>query len=228
MTVCIAALYGDGEGVVLASDQMVTAHIPMGYEFEREGNKIIRITESAEICALTAGSVLISNSVIDAVRGYQDVENVTSAKQMAELVRVAYKEIRLMHLERTVLEPRGLDLNKYYSNQQALFPVIVQHIDEQLSTFQMDVEVIVAGPSGDRCTLHSIRHPGEVFDHSGIGFVALGSGWPHATYSLIDAQYVPSLDEQTVTCMVKEAKKRSEVAPGVGSKTDIRVVGSGE
>ena len=34
MTVCIAALYGSGEGVALASDRMVTAHIPIGYEFE--------------------------------------------------------------------------------------------------------------------------------------------------------------------------------------------------
>ena len=29
MTVCIAALYEDGAGVVLASDKMVTAHIPI-------------------------------------------------------------------------------------------------------------------------------------------------------------------------------------------------------
>ena len=42
MTVCIATLYGSGKGVVLVSDRMVTAHIPMGYEYEhKETDKII-------------------------------------------------------------------------------------------------------------------------------------------------------------------------------------------
>jgi len=36
MTVCIAALYDDGKGCVLTSDQMTTAHFPIGYEFESD------------------------------------------------------------------------------------------------------------------------------------------------------------------------------------------------
>ena len=46
MTICVAALYGNGAGVVLASDQMVTAHFPIGYEFEHdETKKILPVTE---------------------------------------------------------------------------------------------------------------------------------------------------------------------------------------
>lgn len=41
MTICIAALYKNGEGCILASDRMVTVHFPMGYEYENEEVKKI-------------------------------------------------------------------------------------------------------------------------------------------------------------------------------------------
>ena len=42
LTICVAALYEDGKGAVLASDRMVTAHIPFGYEFEHQQTAKIR------------------------------------------------------------------------------------------------------------------------------------------------------------------------------------------
>ena len=53
MTVCIAALYGNGSGAVLASDRMVTAHIPIEYEFEYEERaKIVELDNVTGVCAL--------------------------------------------------------------------------------------------------------------------------------------------------------------------------------
>ena len=46
MTICIAALYDNGKGAVLASDQMITASIPIGYEFEhQEITKIVPLSD---------------------------------------------------------------------------------------------------------------------------------------------------------------------------------------
>lgn len=62
MTVCIAALFGNRQGAMLASDQMVTARIPIGYEFEhQEITKIVPITDPASIYVLAAGDVLLGN-----------------------------------------------------------------------------------------------------------------------------------------------------------------------
>lgn len=65
MTVCIAALYGDGAGVVLVTDRMVTAHIPIGYEFEHQENtKIVELAGANSTHALLAGDVLVGNEIL--------------------------------------------------------------------------------------------------------------------------------------------------------------------
>ena len=66
MTVCIAALYGNGSGAVLASDRMVTAQIPIGYEFEYEERaKIVELDNTANVHALIAGDILLGNEILD-------------------------------------------------------------------------------------------------------------------------------------------------------------------
>ena len=48
MTVCIAALYDGCGGCYLISDQMTTAHFPIGYEFETDDiSKIIKLGDKA-------------------------------------------------------------------------------------------------------------------------------------------------------------------------------------
>ena len=54
-----------------------------------------------------------------------------------------------------------------------------------------------------------------------IGYAAIGTGAPHAMYSLIDAGYKKSMSKEKVEEMLRQAKKRSEVAPGVGGQTKI-------
>ena len=41
-------------------------------------------------------------------------------------------------------------------------------------------------------------------------------------YSLIEAEYKRSLAQTAVEKLVRDAKTRSEVAPGVGSETQVR------
>ncbi len=66
MTICIATLYDNGKGCILCSDQMVTAHIPMGYEYESDDvDKMIAVCKSSPIHALTSGDVLGANEMIE-------------------------------------------------------------------------------------------------------------------------------------------------------------------
>ena len=83
MTVCIAALYGHGQGVVMASDRMVTAHIPIGYEFEHEENtKIMRLLDTSSIRVLLS---LIEDSYSLSMTKEQVVELVRKAKSRSEV-----------------------------------------------------------------------------------------------------------------------------------------------
>ncbi len=235
MTVCIAALYGNGKGAVLASDQMVTAHIPMGYEFEhQEITKIVPMGGNpTSTYALAAGDVLLGTEILSIarVRVQQQLEqqDTITAIETAELIRSTYQQARLTAIIQKELEPRGLDLESYYRNNQALSPQIVQMIDQALSQSDMGVEIIVAGPSNtSKYSIYAIVNPGTLMDYTPIGYCAIGSGAPHAMYSLIEASYKSSLDREAVQSIVNQAKKRSQVAPGVGLETKLVVIPPGE
>lgn len=222
MTVCIAALYENGKGCVLASDQMTTAHFPIGYEFENEEvRKIIKVRDVAAAYALISGDVLFANEVLEAVRKQVDAQGVTATPMIAELFRQHYQNVRRRHVIHTELEPRGLTIDSYYQSHQRLLSPIVQIIDNALRTSNPRTEFIVAGFAESRCSIFSIINPGDLFCHDAIGFVAVGSGAPHALYSLIESGYKKSMDAETVQELVKKAKLRSEVAPGVGRGTEV-------
>lgn len=225
MTICIAALYEDGKGCVLASDQMTTAHFPIGYEFENEEvRKIVKVRDTAVAYLLTAGDVLFANEVLEAVRKDVDAKGVTATAVIADLFREHYQKVRRKHIIRNELEPRGLSLESYYQGQQRLVKEVVMMIDNALKSSNPRTELIVAGFGEACCSVFSVMNPGDLFCHDAIGFAAVGSGAPHAVYSLIESGYKKSMDAKTVYELVEKAKKRSEVAPGVGNKTEIIIV----
>ena len=223
MTVCIAALCDDGRGVVLASDRMVTAHIPIGYEFEHEpATKIVKLLESPLVQVLLSGDVLRGHEVVGQARTLLTQQRgPVPVAEAAEFVRSCYQEIRRVCIIRTELEPRGLDLIQFYNNHQQLIPVVVQAIDHALSSSDLNVEMLIAGANGPNHAIYSVVNPGIVRDHSAIGHGAIGSGAPHALYSLIEDEYRSSMPKDQVIELIKKAKTRSEVAPGVGKQTTI-------
>lgn len=222
MTICIAALYENGKGCVLASDQMTTAHFPIGYEFENEEvKKIIKIRETTVAYLLAAGDVLFANEVLEAVRKDVDAKGITATPIIAELFRQHYQNVRKQHIIRNELEPRGLTIQSYYEGQQRLVQPVVMMIDNALKSSNPRTELIVAGFGEVCCSVFSIMNPGDLFCHDAIGFAAVGSGGPHALYSLIESGYKKSMDGKTVYELVEKAKRRSEVAPGVGRGTEI-------
>ena len=226
MTVCIAALYGDGAGVVLVSDRMVTAHIPIGYEFEHQENtKIVQLAGASSTHALIAGDVLRGNEILKAAQAQMTQrDGGVSASEAAEIVRGTYQQVRLANISHRELEPRGLDINSYYGRHQQLSPHIVQIVDQAMCTVNLEVEMLVAGPNGEKYVIHTILNPGTIHDNTSIGHGAIGSGAPHALYSLIEGSYTPSLGREEVIDLVTKAKKRSEVAPGVGAETTAVVI----
>ena len=132
MTICIAALFDNRSGAVLVSDQMVTARIPIGYEFEhQEITKIVQMLDSVPVYALAAGDVLLATEMLNLAKvQIQSQQHTVTASEVAEIVRSAYQQVRLVKVVQTELEPRGLTLENYYGAQQGLAPHVVQIIDQ--------------------------------------------------------------------------------------------------
>jgi len=205
---------------------MVTAHFPIGYEFEyQEDLKIIALNGDSAVHVMLAGDVLRGNEVLDVARTIlsQKEEGISGA-EVAEIVRQAYQDLRLTSIIHRELEPRGMNLDYFQQKQKELMPQVVQVIDSAMTNNDLGVQIIVAGHTGKAYTIHSIQNPGTKIDHSSMGHCAIGSGAPHAFYSLIEEGYVPSLGKDDVIDLLQKAKRRSEVAPGVGAKTSSVVI----
>lgn len=153
----------------------------------------------------------------------QQQQHTATASEATEVVRAAYQQARLINIVQKELEPRGLSLESYYNGHQGLAPQVLQIVDQALSQTDVGVEFIVAGRDDDGYTIHTVTNPGVASDHTPIGYCAIGSGAPHAMYSLIEASYKQSLGKAEVEKLVRNAKTRSEVAPGVGSGTQIQI-----
>ena len=181
--------------------------------------------DAGSVFALLSGDVLIGNEVLNGARAQlSQREGSVTAAETAEIVRLTYQQVRLDNIVHRELEPRGLTLVSYHGEQQTLSPNIVQIIDQAMASANLGVEVLVAGVNGHTHTIHTILNPGTIHHNSSIGHGAIGTGAPHALYSLIENSYRPSMDKESVVKLIKSAKKRSEVAPGVGQQTTLLVI----
>lgn len=221
MTVCIAALADDGKGLVLAADRMVTAGFPMAYEHEREDvEKMAMIATNAAV--LISGNIQWASEII--AKAKRELGgNPATVEQIAEVVRKEYQGQRQMVIRQTVLEPRGLSLMDFYNMHQRLNAGVLAEIEGNLSQLNLNVEFIVAGCTDTLHHIYTISHPGMTIVHDSIGHVCIGSGGSHATYHLIGSNYRKTLKTKDVLSLVEAAKKKAEVAPGVGEATVTRV-----
>lgn len=225
MTICIAALYDDGKGCVLASDQMTTAHFPIGYEFEREDiNKIIALNDSRTCYALLSGNTIWGYEIIEATKKEVKSKGITAVDAIADIMRNVYSNNRRMRIVRDEIESRGLDIATYYQSQQRLQSSIVHMIDTALRTADAGVQFIIAGKGEEAYQLFSITNPGQLACHDCIGYVAIGTGAPHVIYHFIEAGYKKSIGLDAVKELVNKAKERSHVAPGVGTETTLIIM----
>lgn len=217
MTVCIAAKCDDNKSLVLAADQMATmSHLVR----EQEGShKILKVCEG--IYMLTAGDAIAAKTIFSEV--LSQTANIKNVENAVKIVKQAYTNVHLERAQSLVLVPRGLTFDTYNSGQRNMDPNIVSLIDQSLSQFRVDIALTIAGinPNGE-AKIYEIDPPGisGEFDI----FCTTGSGHSHATNSLYARNYSPNLTKEEALYLVFEAKTRSEVAPGVGSKTDLYLI----
>ncbi len=136
--------------------------------------------------------------------------------------------MRDAQIEAEVFRPRGLTRLQFY---QGAAPAIAQRpqiffgIDNQVATFNLNIEVIVTGIDGHGGHLFFVGNPGQtVSSFHQIGYHAIGSGALQALQSMIGFGHMSgrSLHQTVFACYA--SKRRAEVAPGVGKDTDLAVL----
>jgi hypothetical protein len=97
-----------------------------------------------------------------------------------------------------------------------------------MSQFNLGSDFIVTGVDTGGARICVVGHPGTLAWLDKLGYASIGSGGIHATMRLaLGAQTRKSTLVDTVYS-VFDAKKASEVAPGVGPQTDMAIVTAGK
>lgn len=222
MTICLALVCESGKSVVAVADRMVSVE-SLSLEFEQETRKIERLGGSFAV--LTAGDALGHTELIREVSdeiaqlAQPDVRQVTAA---VEGKFIAHRQAAA---EKLVLRRAGMDYETYLERQRDLAPEFVSLISSEFYSFDLEIDALVVGVDASGAHLYHIGDPGISACFDSIGYAAIGSGLPHAEGFLTEAAYSPLISLNRAIWLAYVAKRRSERAPGVGSRfTDVMII----
>ena len=224
MTVCIAARCGDF--IVCASDRMLTND---DVQFEPNRQKIYSLTPT--IVVMTAGDTsfmtMVLANLIRLIQGFQDA-NGGASPNVGDVVLSyvdCFSELRGQFAEDALLLPLGLTRQTFLEQQSTMNDEVVRKLTAGILDFYiLPVEVIVAGRDPDgQTSIYTIKGI-NVQNLSTIGFAAVGIGARHAESQLMLSRYAWDSSLSDGLLHTYFAKKRAEIAPGVGTETDLVVI----
>jgi hypothetical protein len=226
VTVCIAARAG---AVIFgATDRMLSSG---DVQFEPTGGTK-RIVLSSAIFAMIAGDAGLQDQIMAAMLGdvnariASEPTNWWAVRDVADLYIKHYNIIRKKKAEDAILSPLYLDQDSFVSNQNVMNDRLVNDLSKELLNFAMPgVSAIFAGhdTTGPHIYLIQENYANSLESNlmDSVGFAAIGIGARHASSQFMFARHAWSASMPDTLFLTYCAKRKSEVAPGVGNGTDM-------
>lgn len=227
MTVCIAAICnGAFPTIVGASDRMITSG---DIEFEAVGPpdaarpvlKTLKITQ--QIAMMTAGDA-----------GFQGDAIHHLAQSLGQSQRPLVRDVASMYLDfvnrgkasaatNSVLSPFGLNVDSFISRQREMNDSFVDQVMSAIWRLELGASAIFAGIDATGAHIYRVTEDG-LSSEDAIAFTAIGYGRRHAESQLMLGNHHRNASISDTLLLTYVAKKRSEIAPGVGEATDMFVI----
>jgi hypothetical protein len=227
VTVCIAAICNSSfPTIVGASDRMITSG---DIEFEAVGPpdaarpvlKTVRITP--QIAIMTAGDA-----------GFQGDAIHNLSLSLGQNQRPLVRDVASMYLDivnrgkasaatNSVLSPFGLNVDTFISRQREMNDSFVDQVTSAIWRLELGASAIFAGIDVTGAHIYRVTEDG-LSSEDAIAFAAIGSGRRHAESQLMLANHHRNASISDTLLLTYVAKKRSEIAPGVGEATDMFVI----
>jgi hypothetical protein len=224
VTVCVAAI--SVNMIFGASDRMITAG---DIEFEPEHSKIWQLTTS--IAAMVAGDIGVQSEISQPVLAIIRERIEASPKEWIKISEVAhlwaqfYSQVKARRAEQLILRPLGLTSETYITRNRDLSPELASKIAQELMNFDMpSVQTIITGVDSEGAHIYVVTGD-HIQCQDKIGFAAIGVGAWHAESQFMFNGHTPNRLLPETMLLTYSAKKRAEVAPGVGENTDMFMVG---
>jgi hypothetical protein len=104
-------------------------------------------------------------------------------------------------------------------------PELAYDLTNELRVYMIEVEALVVGCDGDKLAhIYQVDAQGMVTCHDDINFAAIGIGSNHTKSHFMFSRYPRLLNYFHALPIIYGAKRRAEVAPGVGRETDMFVI----
>jgi hypothetical protein len=198
-------------------------------EFEPPQTKIVNFTSS--IAALVAGDAAFQVEIIAKVQADVDAQikaNPTvwiTVEEVGQIYLRHYNSARFKRAENAILAPLGMDSTSFVNNQQKMSPQLVDKLAAEILNFEVpDTATIFAGVDSGGAHIYTAQK--EVIScNDVVGFSAIGAGAWHADSQLMFAAHTKWNVFGETLLTTYASKKRAEVAPGVGTATDMFYIG---
>lgn len=219
MTQLIGAICDEGTKVLTVSDRMVSTG-DMSLAFEHPRRKAESISDKAMV--LTAGTVHEPDLLSDARERAKGKERI---RDIAEVLKEVYQELRACHIEDEVLRPlAGLQsFKEYHEKQKSLHDNVVFEVNAAIREYRVGLVLLLAGVD-ESGHLIRIGDPGKCMSFDSLAYCCVGMGDRHADNVFAWYTYSQDIALNNAMYIAFEAKKRAEMAGGVGQTTDIVVI----
>ena len=150
-----------------------------------------------------------------------------TVREVSEMVRMAFAALRKRHVGEEVLmqQVNVATVEEWHAVQGQLLAETVQYVNSAVSQYKLGAYLIVAGVD-EEGHLYSIYDPGTSWSFDDAGYCCVGAGQQHANAAFAWHGYSKSFTRNEALYVAYEAKRKAEMAGGVGRATDIRVIDS--
>jgi hypothetical protein len=226
VTVCVACLcawtYGPndiGRAAVTASDREITAG---DIEYEPPQFKVSFQTKRAII--LIAGDYPTHTEALQQTGRTIANTSEDHPATIAEIYASSLRQVKFKHACDIYLGPLGLTSDVFLSNSGISNEIVISLANQVQSYSGQPTEAIVVAADDTATHLYLIDSDSKVTCQDDVGFVAIGIGSWHAKSLLMQAKYFNRTNFAAALSLAFSAKKRAEIAPGVGRATDMFIV----
>lgn len=210
--------------VIVASDRMITSG---DIQFEQQQPKIYNVAHNT--LALISGDIAAQSALVNSTRAEASSVGAKTVREVARIFADVYAAYCRRKAEADVLKPLGLASVEELMTRRKWPAATVDRLLNQIqdAAHDDDVATIIAGQDALGAHLYVIERPGRYSVRDQIGFASIGVGQRHAESQFMFSGYTPHWYFPKALYLTYVAKKRAEVAPGVGKFTDLVVITGG-
>ena len=209
MTLCIAAVAGSGQAIMLLSD----TRFSLGYTSGETLNKLSKVHQRWGV-SIAGDDIGQASPVIEAVKRWVWDVKLPTRLEIENAFVTATHDALVKKIEAEVLSPYNLTINEFVTTAfRDLGPDAFADLRQQVAHAKLGCEFLVFGfDERERANLFHVKDRGVVDDHCRTGFWAIGSGDYAAISTLAFHDYNTHLDLPTAAYLICSAKFMAERA----------------